>query len=1448
MTTSQHLTRLILALALLLQASASAADSPATEDDARLITEASDAINQLSCDPTTVNKISAAARFSPTIGLYADLRAERKPDPRDSLKAAALQACVDASMKHAAGNPLALARTLYNQACHQGSLYDKMSLLTINCAITAVKKVAKNNPDAAEEQLLLYETTRLYLLRNNFEGDNPMRFAELLELEKRVLNYYATHPETLDKAEIYHKFAFMKGYTDYPEDFNLASEQIFLNDTDAAKAAPYEYDMKTGQSTNSPYYYRTSIDIFRRMLGQGSIDYSVPLINTVTARIGQGEDSRLLATADSLVTAVEGYFTEKNPAVIELKSMRDYIASQTGYPLRFAWKYADMLKAYRDHYGDGSPSHTSMIISLAINLSFSSGADALPKEFYDFDREYTAKARRVFNADIGQYVNDQLYFLMAYEMKDTKAFNDKLAELTATLSGDDLPPSWKLYAVMRYITQYNYNNGRNAEALAMDNKATACLDRLTGGKPIPLTAVNTLWTAMHLEQAQARPDSVKQAYERAIALSRETGVQMSDFMFCYAQYLQGLGDYAAATECMKDLLKEDYIATDPVGEAYIKLYLGSMMLNNDDPDSDGIRRLYESAIPVFTADTAVVNAETVNGYLFISHYYNYLKQDDKSMKALEDGWDLMERICNPTHRTWLTFCNELFGFYLAKKGDAYAERFNERQIAKLDSMGLNTSTTYLELLWNRIIIADWRTPNDYLTLFVPYMQQIPAIMAVYERSGQSKQVLYDYGVRILCGVINTITRACDYINIPLESVPEEYRDGIAYGQRMLKQYEDYAIPTMLEIERDFPEYAKPYDYRSNSQYMSLISALYGWYRYVRPDRERAEHYLKLNADVYNYNNQPWEGDDLIATYYVEENDKAKAYEYSSKCYAQLGRFRDFKQIQVAMRQSLLANELGHDGEAMAVSLDYARMIRQYVLGNFDYISSNERANFINAYGLSGAAINAVLGRRPDELAAPAYDAALFDKGLLLHSWERVRRSVMRSGDNALIAQLDTLDRLNKQRNALAVAVGDQDAYNKQAAMQNDIDRLEKRVAAATAKWRTDTMRVASWSEVAARLSEGEAAIEFVMADSALAALVVRPGYDRPHYVRLCLAKECADLLHATDDYPAETRARRLYTHGRSRLYELVWQPMESELQGVSTVYYSPTAFLHRIAFAALPVSADSCLMDKYDLRYVTTTAQLLRPARRRTPATATVFGGISYSPGQAEAATAGGSGNREAIEEEFGYLAETKAEADTITRDMELTGIAAEKYMGERGTEPNFYTLDGNSTDIIHIATHGFYIPDDKAGDNRFLANHPGSKHSPMQRTGLAFAGANATWTGAQRPDREDGILTANELSLLDLGQTDLVVLSACETALGDYSLEGVYGLQRGFKEAGARTLVLSLWNVNDQTTASFMQDFYRHWLGGESKREAFAKAVAALRATHPNPFFWAAYVMLDGE
>ena len=137
-----------------------------------------------------------------------------------------------------------------------------------------------------------------------------------------------------------------------------------------------------------------------------------------------------------------------------------------------------------------------------------------------------------------------------------------------------------------------------------------------------------------------------------------------------------------------------------------------------------------------------------------------------------------------------------------------------------------------------------------------------------------------------------------------------------------------------------------------------------------------------------------------------------------------------------------------------------------------------------------------------------------------------------------------------------------------------------------------------------------------------------------------------------------------------------------------------------------------------------------------------------------------------------------------------------------------------------------------------------------MTRSGLILAGANNRLQQKTIPEGvEDGILTAQEIAMLDLRGLDLVALSACQTAQGDINGEGVFGLQRGFKKAGAGSILMSLWKVDDEATSLLMTEFYKQWINGLSKHDALEKAKMVVRGHQgwSNPNYWAAFVLLDG-
>ena len=194
-------------------------------------------------------------------------------------------------------------------------------------------------------------------------------------------------------------------------------------------------------------------------------------------------------------------------------------------------------------------------------------------------------------------------------------------------------------------------------------------------------------------------------------------------------------------------------------------------------------------------------------------------------------------------------------------------------------------------------------------------------------------------------------------------------------------------------------------------------------------------------------------------------------------------------------------------------------------------------------------------------------------------------------------------------------------------------------------------------------------------------------------------------------------------------------------------------------------------------------------------------------------------------------LPHTKNEVIAIGKELSKVGLLDHIFTDKEGTEESIKALSGRQTGCLHIATHGFYYSLEEAKEyddlHFILLEGMGSnvyvEDKALTRSGLLMSGANNILEGNVIPsETEDGVLTAKEISNIDLKGLDLVVLSACQTGLGDISQgEGVFGLQRGFKKAGAKSILMSLWEVDDNATQLFMVQFYRNMLSGKTKRQS---------------------------
>ena len=217
-----------------------------------------------------------------------------------------------------------------------------------------------------------------------------------------------------------------------------------------------------------------------------------------------------------------------------------------------------------------------------------------------------------------------------------------------------------------------------------------------------------------------------------------------------------------------------------------------------------------------------------------------------------------------------------------------------------------------------------------------------------------------------------------------------------------------------------------------------------------------------------------------------------------------------------------------------------------------------------------------------------------------------------------------------------------------------------------------------------------------------------------------------------------------------------------------------------------------------------------------------------------------------------GYLPGTLHEAEDIAEQLLQNGVKARILLGNEGTEESFRALSSQPYHIVHIATHGFAFSETELKQQgrqlAFLNEQTDNLDNPLNYSGLLLAGANYVLSGNKLPNGlADGVLTAREIAQVDLSHTQLVVLSACQTGLGEIRDDGVFGIQRGFKKAGARSLLMSLWKVSDQATDLMMTTFYERLVAGLPTHEAFVQAQQAVsQGGYEDPYYWASFILLD--
>ncbi len=571
-----------------------------------------------------------------------------------------------------------------------------------------------------------------------------------------------------------------------------------------------------------------------------------------------------------------------------------------------------------------------------------------------------------------------------------------------------------------------------------------------------------------------------------------------------------------------------------------------------------------------------------------------------------------------------------------------------------------------------------------------------------------------------------------------------------------------------------------------------------------------------------------------------------------------------------------AQWLDNDPEAGSTIRNIVESIVNDVSSKFCFLSNKEREKYWNYYNPYLHILNAWLvlnATKQDN--ADLYNNALFAKGLLLRTSNRIREQIEQSDNSELKKQFNEMLALQKQ-------LEEQPSANDSIKnIQERINLIDKNLTKLVQGYvSADDLRTEyDWRYVKNSLNTGDCAIEFMMippwegdsinADFDYYAAIIKRDYDSPILVKLGKESEINAILGRSKSLPLNRYVTNLYKWGArtqgEKIYKKIWEPVEPYLADVKNVFFSPIGILNAISFNA--ITKDTvCIGQTYNL-YQLTSTNLIKSVKEydanSKPATALVYGGVLYDAEEKELvaeARCYPSDNLQAwsVDDQennstrsgWSYLPGTKIEAETVFSTLDSAGIETALISGCKANEESFKKKAGDY-ELIHIATHGFFLADPKeVALNPFVQGHRSidTEPSAMTRSGLLLAGANRRWTGQNAiPGIEDGILTAEEISNVNLSTTKLVVLSACETGLGEIkSNEGVFGLQRAFKLAGAQSLIMSLWKVDDNATMLLMNTFYDNWMKGMPKHDAFNKAIDAIREQFKSPYYWAAFVMLD--
>ncbi|XOV94691.1 MAG: tetratricopeptide repeat protein [Bacteroidota bacterium] len=527
-------------------------------------------------------------------------------------------------------------------------------------------------------------------------------------------------------------------------------------------------------------------------------------------------------------------------------------------------------------------------------------------------------------------------------------------------------------------------------------------------------------------------------------------------------------------------------------------------------------------------------------------------------------------------------------------------------------------------------------------------------------------------------------------------------------------------------------------------------------------------------------------------------------------------------------------------EAIQIQIDQISSIfpiqteREKELFYEDIREDIERYNFV---------VIRLLQQKP-ELIAEVLNNQIQTKAILFSSNEKLQNSISNSGNHELMASYIQWKEL-KTKLASYYQIGKTrlEEYNiNLQVIEDSVENMEKNIMLSSQKFsnylRKDKV---TWKEVQSKIKADESVIEIIRIrdfvsgtrggvqafgfSDALSYLViiVKPGSSLPEYELIENGVQLEEKLYAAYKNALQ------FGFEESASYQLVWERVDKHLNGTKKLYMSPDGIFYKINPNTFKLPDNTYLIDKYYVSFITNCEDILKGRPAKTVNDAVFFGNPNF-----------GTASQKNLN--LDQLPGSGEEIKIASKDLSAKKWQTTIYEGDNATEARIKEI--NSPKILHIATHG-YFSDQNAALKRVL-----NTDNPLFKSGLFLQGAatslSAYASGTNQVNFSDGILSSYEAMNLNLDDTELVVLSACETGLGDVTNgEGVYGLQRAFLVAGTKYLITSLVKVDDKATQELMNTFYINYLKSNNITESLYQAQVSLRQNYPKPLVWGSFILV---